>query len=230
MKQNPKFYLMKHGCSVFVGNIDFDIEEQQVVQELSAVGRVVSFRMVYDKVTGKSKGYGFCEYESPLVAETAMKTLKINFNGRPLKINYAENDIPTKAHEASTKPLQIEGIIATLDTFDDANLKDVIDYLKKMAVDQPSRLKELFDANPNLLVAVLTALLKLKLANEERVTRLVKESFDLPSLRDQIAARVKNVSEADLSKLTEDVRYRLSRMKNMLIKKEQAMQGNEQNM
>ncbi|ELA41185.1 uncharacterized protein VICG_01784 [Vittaforma corneae ATCC 50505] len=47
---------MKQGCSVFVGNIDFDVDEQKVIEELSAVGKVVSFRMMYDKNTGKSKG------------------------------------------------------------------------------------------------------------------------------------------------------------------------------
>lgn len=76
----------------------FDIDEQTVIEELSAVGKVVSFKLMIDKVTGKHKGYGFCEYESPLIAETAMRTLKINFNGRPVKINYAENDMPVKEH------------------------------------------------------------------------------------------------------------------------------------
>ena len=101
---------MKQGCSVFVGNI-FDILVQKVIEELSAVGKVVSFRLMYDKNTGESKGYGFCEYESPLIAESAMKTLKISFNGRPVKINYAENDLPQNQKELPPKALQIDNIM-----------------------------------------------------------------------------------------------------------------------
>ena len=81
----------KPGCTVFIGNIDFDIDEETIVKELSAVGKVKSFRLLYDKATGKSKGYGFCEYETPEVADMALKKLKISFNGRQAKINYAEN-------------------------------------------------------------------------------------------------------------------------------------------
>ncbi|TBT98067.1 putative RNA-binding protein, partial [Hamiltosporidium magnivora] len=53
---------MAKGCSVFVGNIEFDIPEQKIVEELSVIGKVVNFRLVYDRNTGKSKGYGFAEY------------------------------------------------------------------------------------------------------------------------------------------------------------------------
>lgn len=211
---------MKQGCSVFVGNIDFDVDEQKIIEELSAVGKVVSFRMMYDKATGKSKGYGFCEYESPLIAETAMRTLKISFNGRPVKINYAENDMPQRIRETAAKPLQIDSIVEVLDSFDKDNLKEVLDYLKKMAVDQPTQLKDLLDKNPNLVVAVLTALLKLNLVDSERVLGIVGRSFDVEKLRDQIASRIAGVGEADISSYTEDVKARIIKLKYILSKKE----------
>lgn len=214
---------MKHGCSLFVGNIDFGVEEQSVIKELSAAGRVVSFRMVYDKNTGKPKGYGFCEYESPLIAETAMKTLKISFNGRPLKINYAENDIPHKPREAPVKSLQLENIIAVLDSSDDENLREVINYLKRMALDQPTRLKELLENNPNLLVALMTILIRLKCIDESKFVNLLKESFDIAELKDQITSRIKYISDSELNSMAEDVKYRINRMKNMIEKKEKTI-------
>lgn len=212
---------MKHGCSVFVGNIDFDITEDKVVEELSAVGKVVKFRMMYDKATGKSKGYGFCEYESPLIAETAMKTLKISFNGRSVKINYAENDLPTKSADASAKPLQIESIVSVLDSMDKDNIKEMITYLKKMAVDRPTQLKELLDRNPQFVVAVLTVLVKLELADPEKVLNIINSSFDINKMKKQVASRVSAMTEEDLSEFTEDVKSRIIKLKYILGKKDQ---------
>lgn len=210
---------MKQGCSVFVGNIDFDVPEQKVVEELSTVGKVVSFRMMYDKATGKSKGYGFCEYESPLIAETAMRTLKLQFNGRPVKINYADSDLPAKSREAAPKPLQINSIVSALDSFDRDNLKEVIDYCKKMAIDQPTQLRELLDKNPNLVVAVLSILVKLNLVDSERVLDVVNRSFDPTKLKDQIAHRLGSVSDPELTEFTEDVKRRIMKLKYVTNKK-----------
>ena len=49
--------------SVFVGNIPYEATEEQLKDIFSEVGSVVSFRLVYDRETGKPKGYGFCEYQ-----------------------------------------------------------------------------------------------------------------------------------------------------------------------
>jgi len=211
---------MKQGCSVFVGNIDFDISEQKVIEELSAVGKVVSFRMMYDKNTGKSKGYGFCEYESPLIAETAMKTLKVSFNGRQVKINYAENDLPQRQKDFPPRTLQIDNITAVLDTFDQNYLKDVIDYLKRMVIDQPTHFKEILDKNPSLVVSILTVLVKLNLVNKQQVLELVGESLDVSKQKHQIADRLANISESDLSEFPGDVRNKIMKLKYILNKKD----------
>lgn len=207
---------MRHGCSIFVGNIDFEVPEQKVVEELSAVGKVVHFRLMYDKSTGKSKGYGFCEYESPLIAETAMKTLKITFNGRQVKINYAENDQPNKPKEQGAQPLQIDTIVAAVDSMDRDNLREVLAYLKRMAMDQPSQLKGLLEKHPNLTVTVLTALVNLGMVDPERVSNILNKSFDPERLRDQIAYRVSTLDEADMEGLTEDVRGRIANLKSII--------------
>lgn len=210
---------MKQGCSVFVGNIDFDIDEQKVIEELSTVGKVVSFRMMYDKNTGKSKGYGFCEYESPLIAETAMKTLKISFNGRPVKINYAENDLPQKAREPTTKLLQIDSIMNVLDTFDQNNLKEVIDYLKKMAIDQPTQLKDMLDQNPSLVISLLAALVKLNLVDHDKVSDLIESSFDVTKQKDQIEERISHINEQDIVELPEEIKNKIMKLKLIISKK-----------
>lgn len=39
-----------------------DLSEEQIVQIFSSAGKVVNFRLVYDRETGRPKGFGFAEY------------------------------------------------------------------------------------------------------------------------------------------------------------------------
>jgi cleavage stimulation factor subunit 2 len=38
------------------------LTEEQIVDIFSSAGKVVSFRLVYDRETGRPKGFGFAEY------------------------------------------------------------------------------------------------------------------------------------------------------------------------
>lgn len=51
------------------------------------------FRLVYDRETGKPKGYGFCEYQDLETAQCAMRNLNNHdFNGRPLRVGVAAGE------------------------------------------------------------------------------------------------------------------------------------------
>ena len=53
----------------------------------------MSFRLVYDRESGKPKGYGFCEYEDQETALSAMRNLNgFEFNGRQLRVDSAAAD------------------------------------------------------------------------------------------------------------------------------------------
>jgi cleavage stimulation factor subunit 2 len=209
---------MKNGCSIFVGNIDFEIPEERIIEELGSVGKVVSFRMVYDKATGKSRGFGFCEYESPLIVEKALQNLKISFNGRPVKINYAENDMPMKSKEPESQVPEIDNLISVLDCMDKDNLKEVLLYLRKLALDQPSYLRELLNKNTSLVYAIIHAALKLKLVNQEAVDELLKESFDLSKQKMQVLDRICSIPDEDLCFFPDDTRNKIRRVRGMILK------------
>lgn len=209
---------MKNGCSIFVGNIDFEVPEERIVEELGAVGKVVSFRMVYDKTTGKSRGFGFCEYESPLIVEKALHNLKISFNGRPVKINYAENDTPARAKEPENQVLEVDSLVSVLDSMDRDNLKEVLLYLKKLALDQPSHLRELLNKNSSLVYAIIHIALKLKLVDPGVVDELLRESFDLDKQKMQVLNRIYSISEEDLCLFPEDVRNKIKRVRGMVLR------------
>ena len=50
----------KAARSVFVGNIPYEATEEQLKDIFSEVGVVVSFRLVYDRESGKPKGILYC--------------------------------------------------------------------------------------------------------------------------------------------------------------------------
>ncbi|KAI9013318.1 hypothetical protein BC832DRAFT_289532 [Gaertneriomyces semiglobifer] len=78
---------------VFVGNIPYDLTEPQLVDIFQEVGPVISFRLVFDRETGKPRGYGFCTYPDPETAASAVRNLNgYDVGGRQLRIAFAESD------------------------------------------------------------------------------------------------------------------------------------------
>ncbi|KAI8580859.1 hypothetical protein K450DRAFT_234911 [Umbelopsis ramanniana AG] len=78
---------------VFVGNIPFDCTEEQLIDVFKEVGPVESFRLVFDKDTGKPKGYGFCEFQDAETASSAVRNLNgYELGGRQLRVDYADMD------------------------------------------------------------------------------------------------------------------------------------------
>uniref|UniRef100_A0A8B9GUU8 RRM domain-containing protein n=1 Tax=Astyanax mexicanus TaxID=7994 RepID=A0A8B9GUU8_ASTMX len=69
-----------------MGNIPYEATEEQLKDIFSEVGLVVSFRLVYDRETGKPKGYGFCEYQDQ---ETALSP-GMHVNGAPQMMQPAQ--------------------------------------------------------------------------------------------------------------------------------------------
>lgn len=53
----------------------------------------LNFRLVYDRETGKPKGYGFCEYQDQETALSAMRNLNgREFSGRALRVDNAASE------------------------------------------------------------------------------------------------------------------------------------------
>eukprot|EP00906_Rhabdomonas_costata_P008988 RCo012740 len=76
----------------FVGNIGFDVSEKDITELLERCGRVRNFRVVTDPATGKTKGYGFVEFDSEASALCAIKNLNgMEFRGRQLKVDFADH-------------------------------------------------------------------------------------------------------------------------------------------
>ncbi|XP_035901552.1 cleavage stimulation factor subunit 2-like [Anopheles stephensi] len=76
--------------SVFVGNIPYEATEEKLKDIFCEVGPVLSLKLVFDRESGKPKGYGFCEYKDQETALSAMRNLNgYEFGGRALRVDNA---------------------------------------------------------------------------------------------------------------------------------------------
>ncbi|TRM67047.1 hypothetical protein BD626DRAFT_484591 [Schizophyllum amplum] len=78
---------------VFVGNVPYNMSEEELIDVFKSVGEVVGFRLVFDRETGKPRGYGFCEFADHETALSAVRNLNnIDVKGRNLRIDLADSD------------------------------------------------------------------------------------------------------------------------------------------
>jgi RNA recognition motif-containing protein len=75
---------------LFVGGIPFDSTEDQLRELFSQIGEVVSARIITDKFTGRSRGFGFVEMASEEDAQKAVQKLDgSDMNGRKIAVSEA---------------------------------------------------------------------------------------------------------------------------------------------
>ncbi len=76
--------------NIFVGNLPFSATEADLRGLFEAHGTVTSARVITDRETGRSRGFGFVEMEDA-DATTAIEALNgKDLKGRPMKVNQAE--------------------------------------------------------------------------------------------------------------------------------------------
>lgn len=61
--------------NLFIGNLPYSATEEQLKEFFSQAGNVESARIVMDKFTGRSRGFGFVEYSTEEEAQNAIATL-----------------------------------------------------------------------------------------------------------------------------------------------------------
>ena len=66
---------------IYVGNLSYEVTEEDLRQEFVAFGEVTSANIITDKYSGRPKGFGFVEMASKAEAEAAITGL----NGKTLK-------------------------------------------------------------------------------------------------------------------------------------------------
>ncbi|CAN6929870.1 unnamed protein product [Brassica oleracea var. botrytis] len=87
---------------LFVGNLSFDVDSAQLAQLFESAGTVEMVEVIYDKVSGRSRGFGFVTMSTAAEVEAAAQqfngyvrrlllffivSLLVEFEGRPLRVN-----------------------------------------------------------------------------------------------------------------------------------------------
>ena len=78
------------GRKLYVGNLPYSATEQDLSDKFSPSGTVESAKLIIDRDTGRSKGFGFVEMSSDAEAQVAIEALDgTDYDGRPMKVNEA---------------------------------------------------------------------------------------------------------------------------------------------
>ncbi len=79
------------GKNLYVGNLSYDVNDEVLEQLFSNHGTVTSAKVIMDRDSGRSKGFGFVEMSTDEEAQTAIAALDGQENGgRALKVNEAK--------------------------------------------------------------------------------------------------------------------------------------------
>ena len=80
-----------NGRKLYVGGLPYSISDAQLEELFAAHGTVESARVITDRMTGRSRGFGFVEMSSQEEAERAITELNgSELEGRTLTVNEAK--------------------------------------------------------------------------------------------------------------------------------------------
>ena len=83
------------GSKVYVGGLPYSATEAEVEALFAEHGTVASARVITDKYTGQSRGFGFVEMSTPEEAQAAISALHSSeMGGRTLTVNEAKPMAP----------------------------------------------------------------------------------------------------------------------------------------
>lgn len=78
------------GKKIYVGNLSFSVSEEQLSSAFAQFGAVDSAKIVTDRETGRSKGFGFVEMPVDSEADQAIEKLNgTDLNGRNINVSEA---------------------------------------------------------------------------------------------------------------------------------------------
>ncbi|KAG8366956.1 hypothetical protein BUALT_Bualt16G0022200 [Buddleja alternifolia] len=94
LPSNPSLFQairsMSSSSKIFVGGLSYDTDEMSLREAFSQHGDVIEARVILDRDTGRSRGFGFVTFTSTEAASTAIQAFDgQDLHGRRISVNYA---------------------------------------------------------------------------------------------------------------------------------------------
>ncbi|XP_017769458.1 PREDICTED: cleavage stimulation factor subunit 2 tau variant-like [Nicrophorus vespilloides] len=168
--------------SVFVGNIPYEATEEKLKDIFGEAGQVLSFKLVFDRETGKPRGYGFCEYSDQETALSAMRNLNgYEIGGRFLRVDNActeksrmemqnlmnqptEENPYGEAIDAEKAPEVISKVVTSLPP---EQMMELMRQMRTCIRNNPDEARTMLLQNPQLSYALLQAQVVMKIIDPE---------------------------------------------------------------
>ncbi|KAL5240127.1 hypothetical protein ACI65C_007537 [Semiaphis heraclei] len=183
--------------SVFVGNIPYEATEEKLKDIFCEVGPVISFKLVYDRETGKPKGYGFCEYKDQETALSAMRNLNGHeIGGRTLRVDNACTEksrlemqslmmgMPTSENhygEAVSAEKAPEAISTAVASLPPEQMYELMKQMKACIQNNPTEARNMLLQNPQLGYALLQAQIIMKIVDPQVAASMLQSSNQVPA-------------------------------------------------
>ena len=86
--------------NIYVGNLSYKVSDQELQEVFEEFGEVMSAKVIKDRETGRSKGFGFVEMGNDAEAQAAIDELDgSEINGRIVKVNKARPKQPAGSQQ-----------------------------------------------------------------------------------------------------------------------------------
>ncbi|XP_026684059.1 uncharacterized protein LOC103515628 [Diaphorina citri] len=173
------------------GNIPYEATEEKLKDIFSEAGPVISFKLVYDRETGKPKGYGFCEYKDQETALSAMRNLNgYEIGGRNLRVDNActeksrleiqsllQGPISESQYgepvSADKAPENVSKAVASLPP---EQMFELMKQMMQCAQNNPAEARAMLLQNPQLAYALLQALVVMRVVDPQAAATMLHQS------------------------------------------------------
>ncbi len=83
------------GKKLYVGNLPYSVNDKSLLEKFSGAGKVESAKVITDRDTGRSKGFGFVEMSSEDEAQSAIEKFHgTELDGRSMNVTEAKPMAP----------------------------------------------------------------------------------------------------------------------------------------
>ncbi|KAH3667928.1 hypothetical protein WICMUC_005141 [Wickerhamomyces mucosus] len=191
----------KPGKVIYIGSIPYDQTEQQILDIARSIGPVINLKMMFDKETGKSKGFAFVEYKDIETASSAVRNLNnYSIGNRQLKCDFSTENSLSNGNNSNSNansntnsrkrdnlpPLPVgislsnnqtyqDSISQALQSLDSIRLSNIIKDSIQTAKSHPKTLKILLKQCPQLTYAIVEALLMTGKVNNSEIATILTE-------------------------------------------------------